>query len=690
VTTTTTPPSVPWRHRRGSREADRNRKKLDDATFQALVTETQLAQPAAPTVERVPIKDRPRLPVARPVMKSPKDEIRWVAGHVGNRVGHHALRVDQHAWTFACASCRGLKRTVGDAHRYLRMPHHLETLTKLITEGEREKHDRLAERLKDYRKNRRAAAGGVACGALVALLVLLAILGPRLTVAVLAVGIPAALAVVGRRRGPKRQPVMQIDTRPIPKADPRPSPELIYQAFHESGIKGIVVETAPHRVGGGWETIVRIPIGTQTFDDAVKNHVAIAGNLETTSDCTFLTPLRGPGGSTKHVRLWYTKADPFLGDPPPHPLLDPKNVPADLWDSGLPIGLDQRGTIARLAITDTPFVLVVGQPGSGKTFLLFGIGAAIAADPLWDLDCWTFKDSGSFAPLEPLVKACGGTYDYGSDPKTIDRFYKYLIRIRNDLRERNQILDRMPIAENLKDKVERAMATAIGSRLRPRLVFLDEFITPIKADSRILPLMDEIARLARSQHIVFVCSAQRGGKKTLEELQSLFGGRVCFSVDQHDDAEGALSGYYQSGLTEAHRIPLSAKGVAYVGGALVDPEIGPRPAYKIRTFGIDRQILADHVARQLAGPRSGQGPRVQLAKAEDPFVANLTAALGDGPAGVATLAKALGYGEGTGATRDFTKAARAAGIEPRTETRDAGGVVARGAKYIDPEQLDGR
>jgi hypothetical protein len=684
--------TVPRRHRRDNREAERNRDQQLDLLARQI--EVDLAGvPSVAPVARTPWRERERLPVARPVMTNPKGEIAWAVGHVANRTGHHFFRLDLHARTFWCAFGRGCQRGYGWVRDYVKMPSRQAVLVRLIAAGETEKHAKLAasyEKRKKLRKQKVAAgAGGVA----VAFLVVLLMLGPWATLAALVLAGPPVVAIYGRKRDKGKQPVMQLDTRPIPKAEGRPSPDLIHQAFHESGIKGITVVTAPHRVGGGWETIVRIPVGTQTFDDAVKNQAAIAGNLETTSECLFLTPVRGPGGSTKHVRIWYTKTDPFLGDPPPHPLLDPKNHPADLWDSGLPIGIDARGTVARIAVTDTPFVLVVGQPGSGKTFLLFGIGAAIAADPLWDLDCWTFKDSGSFAPLEPLVKACGGTYDYGSDRKAIDRFVRYLIRILDELKERNRILDGLPFQENPKDKVERNLAARPGSRHRPRLVFADEFLTPIKADNRVLPLMHEIARTARSQHIVFVCCSHEAGKKTFDDLQGLFGARICLSVDQHDDAETALGGYYVSGLTEAHRIPLSEKAVAYVGGSIVDPEIGPRPAYKIHNYGIaDRQALADHIARCFAGPRAHQvAPKVTLTK-PDPETAAFRSKVADlfGPGETAltcmVLGQRLGLGQGNWAGRRFADQAREHGIEPQTDA-DGKATGSRGALYVALDQV---
>jgi hypothetical protein len=686
VTTTAT---VPRRHRRDHREAIRNRDEQLDVL--ARQVEIELAQrPAAPAKERVSWRDRERLPVARPVMTNPRDEIGWFVGHVRNRAGHHFFRLDLHALAFWCSAGRGTHRGCCWLRDYVKMPARQEVLIRAMASGETEKHARLSasyEKRKKLRKQKLAGAGGAV---VVGFLLMLAMLGAWPTVAALALAGPPALAIYGRQRGPKANPVMQIDTRPIPKAEGRPSPLMIHNAFAEAGIDGIDCETAPHRVGPGWETVIRIPVGKQTFADAVKVHGTIAGNLGIGSECLFLSPVRGHGGSEKHVRVWHTKVDPFAGDPPPHPLLDPRSGPADLWNSGLPIGLDARGSVARIAVVDTPAIAVIGQPGAGKTFLIFGAGIGIAADPTWDSDCWSFKDSDDYAPLKPLVKACGGTYDYGSDAKTFDRFVRYLTRLIVEVRERNEALGQLPIDQNPKAKVERDLAAARGSRFRPRLIICDEIITAIEGDDRVLPLLEELNRIIRSQNFVFLFGAQfADATSTFGKLQRLIGATVCLSVNRWQDSKGALGSDHVPGMSEADKIPLTAKGVAIVAGAIEDPEIGSRPAFKIRTFRTDRRLLADHVARQLAGPRAGQ-TKLSLVKTtdDDPFRTDLADALADGPAGIAVLAQALGFGEGTGATREFTKAVRAAGIEPRTETRDTGGVVARGAKYIDPEQLD--
>lgn len=689
MTTTTT---VPRRHRRDNRQATRNRdEQLDVLARQVEIERAQLPTPSAR--ERVPWRDRERLPVARPVMTNPKDEIGWFLGHVRNRAGHHGCRLDLHARTFWRSVGRGTHRGCCWLRDYVKMPARQEVLIRAIAAGETDKHARLSasyEKRKKLRKQRLAGGlGAVAVG----LLVVLAILGPRLTPLALFLLGPPALAVYGRRRNSKANPAMQIDTRPIPKSDPRPTADLIFQAFEHSGINGIVVETAPHRVGSGWETVARIPMGTQTFKDAVKAHAKIAGNLGIGSECLALAPIKGTGGSEKHVRVWHTKTDPFAGDPPPHPFLDPKSGPADLWNDGLPIGIDQRGSEIRISMVDTPFVNAVGRPGSGKSFLFLDILTGVASDPLWDLDCWSFKASDDFSPAKPLVKACGGTYRCGTEEATFKAFYDYLVRLRALCVERNEAQGRLPIERRSKLKVEREVAADpdLVPSMRPRAVPVDEIITALEHRTwgpKILKELEEGGRTFRSQNIVFILGSQFADSEIYKNLQKLLGSRICLSVARWQDSAGALGGDHDPDLADASTIPLTAKGVAFVAGSIDDPALGQRPTVKGRTYGNDLTWVEAHIARCLATHRAGQSPRISLVKTDDPFRTNLAAALADGPVGVAVLARALGFGEGTGNVRRFTDAARSAGIEPRTETRDAGGVVARGAKYIHPEQLD--
>ncbi len=637
--------SVPLRYRRALHKARRNSKNptttlvdLDDlaATERRVLAEIDAAPPApAPAKrERQTLRERwqPK-PVRRAWMEDPGAELRWLfLEAVPNEVSHHWWRADWYAADVGRAVGRGVRRSVVGGWEWVRMPRHRQVLSRLVELGDDDRFARLSRRYAERTRNRALAALGIVGG----VLAVLALLwtwnrGGAVLVTV------TALALVGRT--PDTPATPRPDNRPAKLADPRPSPDLVYQAFDLAGIEGVICEIAPHRVGSGWETIVRIPPGRQTFDDAVKFHGAIAGNLGVTVECLTLTPVRGQGGSTKHVRVWFARTDPMAGDPPPHPLLNTR-TPADLWNEGLPIGLDVRGTVARIAVVDTPFIAVVGQPGAGKTFLFFGMAVGIAADPLWDLDAWAFKPSGTFAPVEPLIRACGGTYDYGADRATFDRFYRYLVGLKRELAERNAVLDGLPLDDNPNDRVERTVAARPGSPLRPRTVMVDEIITAIEGDNRILPELEELARTARSQHIVFVLGAQFADSDTFKNLQKLLGARIVLSVARHHDTEMALAGDHIPGLTDAHRIPLTAKATAFAAGAIEDPEIGRRPAFKIRTFSIDRSRLAEHVTHCLATHRAQDAPVVRLVK-DDPVRAETLALLepGENVCDVRTLAE---------------------------------------------------
>lgn len=687
---------VPRRFRKDNERAKKNEEEHLDGVEQAvlLTLPPRPAPPAKP--ERIPLRDREKLAIARPVMRNPKGEIKATAAIAANRVAHHTCRLDLHALRFVCSTGRGARRLVVGVHEYVQMPDSLRVLAEL-SDGAHPNSKEHANLARKYVKRRKArvkhvqATAGIVVPCVLVALIALWLLAGWATIPLVLVALSSGLAFYGRRRPGGPRPVMQIDNRPVQRIEGRPTPELIHEAFRQAGIDGVSCETAPHREGPGWETVIKIPVGRQTFADAVKAHGTIAGNLGIGSECLFLSPVRGHGGSTKHVRVWHTKTDPFAGDPPPHPLLDPRSGPADLWNSGLPIGLDARGTIARIAVVDTPGIAVIGQPGAGKTFLIFGIGIGVTADPIWDADVWSFKDSDDYAPLKPLVEACGGTYDYGSDAKTIDRFVRYLIRQIADVKEQNEALGDLPIDDNPNAKVERDVAAARGSRFRPKVIVADEIITAIEGDSRVLPLLEELNRIMRSLNRVFVFGAQFADSGTFENLQKLIGATVCLSVKRWQDSKGALGSDHVPGMSEADKIPLSAKGVAFVAGALEDPEIGSRPAFKIRTFRTDRRLLADHVARCLATARSEQGgPKVQLAKA-DPEDAAFRAKVADlfQPGETAltymALGERMGLGTGAWAGRRFAEQARDR-IEARTDA-DGKATGSRGASYVALEQL---
>lgn len=690
-------------HRRHRKDAKVAKQRRDEqlAALERLVLARLPPDPEPTDRQRVPLKQRPPLPTKAPWMHDPKAEAAWLRSFIANRSKHHASHSPSHAKAFWCSFGRGVAKAVVRSRDYVVMPDRLKVLVDLASSGQKTDHEDMSARYDEIRKLRatmaKAAGGTVGC-VLLALLVAWAsiwwavgwvVAVPVAIVFFLAVVAPG-FALYGRKPKTARvRPVTAADARAT--VEPRPSADIVHAAFGHVGLGDITCEVAPHREGPGWETLVRIPPGPKSFADAVKAADALAGNLGITRECLFLDPVRGYGGSTKHVRVWWTKEDPFAGDPPPHPLLDPRALPADLWTNGVPIGIDARGRIAHVAVVDTPAIAVIGQPGAGKTHVSFGIGAAAGADPLWDLDAWSFTQSGSFAPLKPLVEACGGTYGYGSDQRTFTAFGRYLDGLLVEIAARNRILDQLPIDLNPHDRVERAVAIA-NRRMRPRLILADEIITPIEGDKTILPRLEEVNRVDRRLHFVFVFSAQFADSETLRNLQKLFGARIVLSLARHNDTETAMGGHHVAGLTEPHRIPGTAKGQAYVGGAIEDPEIGPRPAFKIRTFGIDRGQLAEHTKRCLAGPRAGQGARVRLVKDDDPTVSAARAQLREALNGdeVLTLkgcGERLEMGVGAAAAKKAAERAREARVEP---LRDTTGKVTgdRMSLYIHRDQLN--
>lgn len=708
--------TVHRRHRKDAKLADqRHEERLAALERERLADLARRPADPQPVKQRVPLKERPMLPTKAPWMLDPKAEAAWLRAFVANRSKHHASHSHLHLLVFWRAVGRGVAKAVVRSRDYVVMPDKLKVLVDLAASGMRKDHEDMSARYDRLRKLRvkKARAVGGAAGTLVGgLLLALALwlisgetvpdLGTVLwdlaeALVLLALASTPALAFYGRQPKTARvRPVTAADARA--KVEPRPTADVVHAAFGHVGIGDIACEIAPHREGPGWETLVRIPPGPKAFDDVVKVAGALAGNLDVPRDGLFLSPVRGPGGSEKRVRVWWSKTDPFVGDPPIHPALDPRSGAHDPWEDGVRIGVDERGRIVRIPIVDTPIVVIVGRPRTGKTHALLGIGAELAAAPLFDPDCWSFKPSNDFAPLEPLVRAGGGTFRYGTDEATFKAFHQYLVRLRIAIAERNERLATLPIDVNPHGRVERSVATDRANGMRPRPVIADEIQTPLadpKWGGPILTELKEIGRIAPSQNAPLILGFQWVDRKTIEQLDRLVGTRICLSVASHEDSQGALGGAHEPGIAEAHKIPQTATGVAIVAGAIDDPEIGPRGAYRMRHFGIDRRRLADHVARQLVGPRAGQGApaRLSLVKDDDPQATAARASLrqalnGDEALTLKALGERLELGAGAVAAKKAAEKARAAGIEPQ---RDTTGKVtgSREALYIHRDQLNG-
>jgi hypothetical protein len=468
----------------------------------------------------------------------------------------------------------------------------------------------------------------------------------------------------------------------------------VVEAFDNAGFKETKTIGGVHlRPQGpkGWEVLVNLRKGDEATN-AVKESGSIASHFQVPPDRVVLTT----AGHAGQVRLTIFNEDPMAGPPVPHPRLATRSGPADLWSDGVLLGHDPRGTPIRAALVDVPAMLFAGRGGAGKTFLVFGIGAELAADPLWDTDCWSFKPSNDFEPLRPIC----GTFRYGADQRTFDAFDTYLGDLIEEVAERNTRLGKLPVDEVALAKVERHHAEDPGLGMRPRVVIVDEIQTALAspAGSAILGKLIEGGRILRSQNVVPVLCFQYVDRETIEQLDRLIGGRVCLSVAAHYDSKGALGGAHTPDLVDASKIPLTAKGVGFAAGVIEDHELGSLPAYKLRTFGIDRRQLHAHVQRQLAGCRAGQ-QRVNLRKrdVDDARAAEARSkllALFE-PGEQAVTCAALGVRMGlTGTSAVVAKklaehARQHADVEPRRDTTGRA-TGQRMALYVDREQLSCR
>jgi hypothetical protein len=190
---------------------------------------------------------------------------------------------------------------------------------------------------------------------------------------------------------------------------------------------------------------------------------------------------------------------------------------------------------------------------------------------------------------------------------------------------------------------------------------------------------------------VMILGMQFVDAMTIEQLQRLLGTRICLSVARHEDSKGVLGGAHEPGIAEGHKIPLSAKAVAIVAGAIAAEGQAPRGAFKMRHYGIpSRRALADHVDRCLATVRAGQAPALDLAKPDaEAWRAKLADLFLEGETALTCVAlgERLGVGKEAVAARELAKVAKdKAGVEPKRDTSGSA-TGHRNALYLSLDQL---
>jgi len=140
--------------------------------------------------------------------------------------------------------------------------------------------------------------------------------------------------------------------------------------------------------GPGWEAVVDLPRG-KAASEAVSKLEKIASALRVDEQQVQMTIERGAVGShSGRLRLWVAdEPNPFRGE---RASVLIRAQEWDLWNDGVPLGLDARGIEALLRLMWQSWMLG-GNPGQGKSFMARLAVAAAALDPTVRLHIVTGK-----------------------------------------------------------------------------------------------------------------------------------------------------------------------------------------------------------------------------------------------------------------------------------------------------------
>ncbi|MDA3006338.1 MAG: FtsK/SpoIIIE domain-containing protein [Actinomycetota bacterium] len=342
--------------------------------------------------------------------------------------------------------------------------------------------------------------------------------------------------------------------------------------------------SAPRRaLGDGAAIIVRIPVGvdvpavcTTVYDVAADysgvlaygDHIAsprvVAMTPELTSAVAAVTgrlidPEHGGAALADAVPL-----STLLGDTPPVGVV------------GVPLGVDDAGTVWCDPVSDGPHLLVAGTTGSGKSEALRALVVALCArhsPKHWQVCLIDAKGGAGLDVVADVPHVIGSVTDLdeGGIRRAIDG-------LAVEMRRREHVL---------RAGGHRDIASA-GSAAPPRLlVVIDEFAAVIRGDERSRAVIIDIAQRGRSLGVHLVLATQRPAGSIPDDLRANLGACVCLRVNDRCDAVDVV------GRPDAAEIPSSRPG-----RAMVRTPDGRYAAVQIAWV----DDAADEAARQWAAP----------------------------------------------------------------------------------------
>lgn len=527
--------------------------------------------------------------------------VRWHAGyhwHVGR---YHALRAPAYLLKTTWYALRGITVLTGRLLAWWHWTEGWALESMAVAAGRPGHHD--AMRAHTEGKKTRARRGQIvaACTALtaVAAFVLAHVLPLWAWVAAAA----AAVGVLARHGKPQGRRL--IAPAVTPPAYQPPTPLIITRALGSLGIDklGQAIKEGPldfvsdvHRDGDGWGVELDLPHGV-TAKMIIARREQLSSGLRRPLSATW--PEAVPHEHDGRMYLWIGRHDLAKVKAPPYPLL--KVGQSDVF-AHVPFAASPRGKNVGVPLFEANW-LIGAAPGEGKTSAVRVLGCGAALDPVCDL--WTHELAGK-GDLEPLAQV-SHRYCSGLDDESIAYATASLVKLREELHERQRQFKKLPKEAKPEGKLTRDLASDRRRHLRPIVAIFDEaqnlFMHP-EYGKQAGDIAAYVIRLGRAYGIIVILATQRPDKDSLPPaISGLVTARFCLKVPDYLGNDMILgTGAYKAGFNAvAFRHEIDA-GLGWLRGT-GDPQAVW--TYYLNLPATARVCARARAMRQSAGVLSG-------------------------------------------------------------------------------------
>lgn len=356
--------------------------------------------------------------------------------------------------------------------------------------------------------------------------------------------------------------------------------------------------------GPGWTVKIRLPRGVP-FIKMAGRASEMAASLYVTSAQIYVEPVEG---DDSQMSLWVAESDTFAEEF--HSPLVAAALGLDLWDNGIPVGVDARRRKRHPRVVDAS-ILVGGATRSGKTVLMISIALAAALDVRARFRIFDGKAQGDWNVLGRFASTF-----VKSDPA---RLVATLRAMEAERRRRAARLDQLELDKMDRDVYERVFPL--------EFLFIDELATYTldpKWGKDIRALLVPLCSMGAAVGILVIAGTQTPNTDVIPTLVSNnMQIRIAFRC-MSSAASNAVLGSGRAGEGfNAKDIPVTRRGVAWMDAD------GDAPDRIKAYYANDEEKKAiAAVARELRA-KAGVLPHQE----KDPVEMLLTAATGISAAG---------------------------------------------------------